>query len=624
MKWSISNNVLRLFDESDNEVPVNDSDIANHLADDARFPSIRSSLPDITASRFGVQISFHVRLEGDDIILALNVRRPNMSIIYTPDQIPFPGHVVVSNRVYFFPEDHSAIMDALETAGIKSFGKIKLSEYCILLQACGSLGVEINRDVLQELDSSSYENRLVSPARLEASLYPYQEIGFGWLSRMSEMASGCVLGDEMGLGKTLQVISLLLDRVNHGNAPSLVVAPVSLLENWRRELARFAPSLRTLVHHGQTRSGNWRDLSSYDVVVISYGSAVTDRGMLHMVSWDTLVLDEAQYIKNPDARRALAVKSIPHRFAVAVSGTPFENHIVDVWSILNFAEPDLLGSRSWFEQRYPDDMTGAAELEPVVKPFILRRLVKEVAKDLPEKVEITQPLVMLEDEAKGYETLRQRTLEEFDPSVASLAVLQRLRMYSTHPAVYDGEAPVPADPSKYSAKYQRLCEILGERFASGEKVLVFTSYTRMFDIISDDITRRFSVPVSCINGGTPPALRQPIVDKFGAVEGAALLVLNPQAAGTGLNITSAHTVIHYNLEWNPAKEDQASARAYRRGQEETVFIYRLFYTGTVEETILERMQSKREMSGSLIIGTRGELDDRAAIAKALSQSPIGG
>lgn len=626
MKWTISNSALMLVDDSADEIVLSAPDMLRCFSGNGPYPDPRNSYPDLTVSRFGIHVSIAASLDGGQVSLALRARRPGVDHTFVPGSIPFPDHVIVDGRVYFFQDEWFAMTECLRRAGITSFQGARLAEYCILTQVAEPLGIEVDRGVLHELgsDSIAIESRASAPLGLSASLYPYQEVGYGWLSRMSETAHGCVLGDEMGLGKTLQVICLLLDRASRGLTPSLVVAPVSLLENWRREIAKFAPSLRTLVHHGQTRSGNWHVMLDYDVVVISYGSAVTDRGMLHMVQWDTLVLDEAQYIKNPDARRTLAVKSIPHRFGIAVSGTPFENHIVDVWSILNFAEPELLGERPWFEQTYPDDLIGASSLEPVVKPFILRRLVRDVAQDLPDRVDVPMPLVMLDGEAEGYEALRQKTLEEFDPSVAGLAVLQRLRMFCTHPAVYDDESPAQADPFRTSAKYQRLCEILEDRFASGEKVLVFTSYTRMFEILSRDVPRRLSVPVYCINGATQPSLRQPIVDDFGRTEGAALLVLNPQAAGTGLNITSARTVVHYNLEWNPAKEDQASARAYRRGQRRTVFVYRLFYTGTVEETILERMESKREISGSLIIGTQGELDDRAAIAKALSQSPIGG
>ena len=295
--------------------------------------------------------------------------------------------------------------------------------------------------------------------------------------------------------------------------------------------------------------------------------------------------------------------------------------------MFNFVEPPLLGDRDGFAAEYPDNLEGAAKLEGSISPFILRRTVSEVANDLPKKTIINVPLTLLDSEAETYEEIRRLAVKEIGEAGATLASLTRLRMFCTHPFVLDdslgatGKA-LSADPGSVSSKYDYLCTLLEEIFLRGEKALVFTSYRKMFAILSRDLPSRFGVGVFEIDGSTDPKLRQSVVDEFSAQEQPSVLVLNPAAAGTGLNITAACNVIHYNLEWNPAKEDQATARAYRRGQERPVMVYRLFYSGTVEELIKERMDFKREMAGKAVVGTDGDRVDREAIIRALSLSPI--
>lgn len=511
--------------------------------------------------------------------------------------------------------------------GVVNLSRISLTQYVriVMLHRFG-LGPDINEDYLSLSDDDSAFSRILLPPLLNARLYPYQDIGYRWLCYMSKQTDGCLLGDEMGLGKTLQVIAFLLARHDAFNATSLVIAPVSLIENWKREINRFAPSLDVLVHHGPKRSGWAAELKCHDVIVMSYGSAISDLGMLKSEKWDVLVLDEAQAIKNPDSRRSIAVKAVPHHFGIAVSGTPFENHILDVWSIMNFAEPALLGDRDSFNKEYPDDLNGASKLETCVTPFILRRTVSQVGGDLPDKITIDVPLTLLNDEAESYECVRQAVVDELGSGSASLATLVRLRMFCTHPMVLVDKGPITEplsfSPESLSAKYQYLLTLLDEIVARREKVLIFTSYKRMFSIFHYDLTKRYDAPLFEVDGSTPSDVRQPLVDAFSAVDGAAIFILNPTAAGTGLNITAASNVIHYNLEWNPAKEDQATARAYRRGQDKNVKVYKLYYAGTVEESIYSRMKQKREMADNAIVGTNGESSDREAIVRALSLSPI--
>ena len=315
---------------------------------------------------------------------------------------------------------------------------------------------------------------------------------------------------------------------------------------------------------------------------------MSDLAMFNMIKWNIVVLDEAQNIKNPDAARTKAVKLLNRELGIAVTGTPFENHMTDIWSLMDFIAPGLMGNLSGFMDMFDDDNESALNIEPILTPLMIRRKVVEVADDLPECVVIPEVLRMDNRESLMYEGEREGILSELAGKKATLASIQKLRMFCTHPFLIK-ELGLSGDPAKYSLKYRRLCDILSEIVECGGKAILFTSYTGMIDILNNDIPVRFAIPVYKINGSTPVANRQPIVDSFSAAKGSALLVLNPRAAGTGLNITAANYVIHYNLEWNPALEDQASARAYRRGQRNTVFVYRLFYTDTVEQVVNERI-----------------------------------
>lgn len=631
-RWEIQNNELVLVADSGSVQRVPSSlvyqamDLGSDSAQD--IPDPRYDLPNLTFSKRGLSLSFCASFDNGKFSLLPRAIKLGKPVSIGKLSIPLSDHVVANSVWYFINDDVPRLNEILADVGISSFGPISLVQYLQLVAMChAGECISINDDLVGVARDCSSASDLTVPPLLNAKLYPYQLVGYRWLRFMAEQADGCVLGDEMGLGKTLQVITLLLARHDEGRQTSLVIAPVSLLENWRRELARFAPSLDVFIHHGSNRPGWVKTLETHDVVIMSYGAALSDLGMLVMGNWDVLVLDEAQAIKNPDSRRSVSIKRIPRAFGIAVSGTPFENHILDVWSLFNFVEPPLLGNRDEFAADYSDDLEGAAKLEGSISPFILRRTVSEVADDLPEKTVINVPLTLMDSEAEAYEKIRRLVVEEVGTSGATLASLTRLRMFCTHPFVLDDSIDFSREaasksPSSVSSKYSYLCTLLEEIFSRGEKVLVFTSYRKMFSLLSRDLPSRFDVRVFEIDGSTEPKLRQSVVDEFSALEQPSVLVLNPTAAGTGLNITAACNVIHYNLEWNPAKEDQATARAYRRGQDKPVMVYRLFYAGTVEESIKERMDLKREMAGKAIVGTDGDKADREAIIRALSLSPV--
>jgi SNF2 family DNA or RNA helicase len=358
------------------------------------------------------------------------------------------------------------------------------------------------------------------------------------------------------------------------------------------------------------------------VVIASFETAVADISLFRNVRWDLLILDEAQGIKNPTAKRSIQLKTIPRNIAIAVTGTPVENRLKDLWSITDFAVPSLLGQLREFEKRHPDTIDGAALLEPIISPIILRRRVAEVAQDLPERIDIPQPLELDTASADAYEQIRVAAAAE-NSGAATITALTKLRMFCTHPWLADSLRDVP-DAAQCSVKFSRLLEILEEIISEGGKALIFTSYQQSIDILVSEIPSRTGIPADYIDGRVPVPERQAKVDAFTALPSSAVLVLNPKAAGTGLNITAANHVIHYNLEWNPAVEDQASARAHRRGQTRPVTVHRFFYINTVEDVIDDRMKRKRELATTAIVGTDGSKQEMDDILRALRISPASG
>lgn len=501
-----------------------------------------------------------------------------------------------------------------------SFGQAVTVGQLIWLKMHADLGI----DLIDRLESYAPADTHAPAAfnaadwGLNAELYGYQKDGIYFLNLIAGQGLGCILGDEMGLGKTVQVIALILAEHSAGRSPTLVVAPATILENWRRELIQFAPQLSVVVHAGPSRAGIASRFEGFDVVITSYDIAVRDEPMLSAIKWNILALDEAQNIKNPDAQRTLAVKKLPRRVSLAVTGTPVENRLTDLWSLSDFALPGLLGKRVDFERLFENNNTDATQLAPLVAPILLRRRVKEVAKDLPERIDIPQPIAMSKRMAEMYEQVRLATIEEYGKS-ASLVALQRLRMFCAHPELTGYDSP---DPSEHMPKYQRLIELLEEIFSLGEKCLIFTSYTGMTDILRHDLPRRFKVQYfNSIDGRVPISDRQTIVDEFSAFLGGGGLILNPKAAGVGLNITAANHVIHYNPEWNPAVVDQASARAYRKKQLRPVTVHQLYFVDSVEEIVVGRLDLKRGLAEHAATGHSGDAT-ASEVMQALSISPL--
>jgi SNF2 family DNA or RNA helicase len=529
------------------------------------------------------------------------------------DSIPRDrDQVIVDNVWYAVATSLLLQIDGLLASCGAAPGPIKLRQFLQLA------ALDFERVLFEKPSQSSVVESLVGPAAsapFEGVLYPYQITGVRWIRFLANEGLGGILGDEMGLGKTVQVIAALSEEA--GSRPNLIVAPATILENWRREFVRFAPDLKVAVHRGAGRTGFPSSLRDHDVVITSYDTVVRDLAMLKMLAWRFVILDEAQAIKNADTLRARSLRQIPKRTGLAVTGTPLENRLEDLWSILDFSCPGVLGPLNDFRKRFENTIDGAAALQPVVSPLLLRRRIVEVAADLPERIDIPVAIEMPIAEATRYEQIRQAILHDYG-ATATLVALTKLRAFCAHPFVLE---PIEDDPAAYSAKYVRLMEILDEVVAARDKIIVFTSFKRMIDLLVRDIDGRFGIPCFWIDGRTPVEDRQDIVDRFSEVGSSAALILNPRAAGTGLNIVAANHVLHYNLEWNPAVEDQASARAHRRGQRRPVTVHRLYYIATVEEIVDQRVVLKRQLAAAAVVGTAGK-DDISDLAEALRVSPV--
>ena len=632
--WTISESILSYRSSSDKSyIPtaaevyscINDSyDNSNVILKNCVNP--KTIFPHIRFSKIGSSLICKIQCDPDsgNIVLKLNVIRKNRTYPVKYIEGRIIDHCITENEWFYVSGSCEEIAELLKKAGIDDIASsITMRQYLNLVQLQREQQVKlIDDEAGQSLSKKPISSNTEIPGSLTAILYPYQQIGFGWMTHMLGEGCGCILGDEMGLGKTLQIIALITKRNNENRKPALIISPVSLLENWQREFRKFSPEIDVYVHHGPKRTGRYQELLLHHVTVISYNSAISDLSLLRMIKWDIVAIDEAQNIKNPDAERTKSVKRIPCNAAIAITGTPFENHMTDIWSLVDFVASGFLGTLSEFNQNYPDSMESAENIEPILSAFMIRRRVSEVAQDLPERIDIPQAIMMSETESLEYEEERKQIIDNMGGKTASLALLQKLRMYCTHPSLLYKE--VYGDPSQVSIKYERLCTILEEIISIKEKAIMFTSYNKMFDILLADIPDRFSIPVYMINGSTPVEERQPTIDKFSALDTSALLVLNPRAAGTGLNITAANHVIHYNLEWNPALEDQASARAHRKGQKRVVFVHRLFYANTVEQIINERIEYKRKLSETAVLGSTGIHEGIDDILAALKISPLGG
>ncbi|SDQ31893.1 DEAD/DEAH box helicase [Thermostaphylospora chromogena] len=474
--------------------------------------------------------------------------------------------------------------------------------------------------LLGDLLSGEADRRLTpvpTPAAFNGTLRPYQERGLSWLDFLSSLGLGGILADDMGLGKTAQTLSLLLNERNGRHVgPTLLVCPMSVVSNWQREAARFAPSLRVYVHHGGARRRGAElaeAVAAADLVITTYGTVLRDLDALRALTWERVVCDEAQAIKNSVTRQSQAVRAIPARTRLALTGTPVENHLAELWSIMEFCNPGLLGPARRFRERFQEpieargDEQAARALKRATGPFVLRRLKtdKTIISDLPEKLEMKVWCTLTPEQASLYQAVVNDTFTRIEGSKGIerranvLATMTRLKQVCNHPAhlLKDGSRLAGR-----SGKLARLEELAEEILQEGDKALVFTQYTEFGELLAPYLSARLGRPVLWLHGGLPKKRRDELVERFQTDPEPMLFLLSLKAAGTGLNLTAATHVIHVDRWWNPAVEDQATDRAFRIGQRRNVQVRKFICVGTLEERIDEMIERKKALAES-VVGT---------------------
>ncbi|VAX39137.1 DNA/RNA helicases, SNF2 family, partial [hydrothermal vent metagenome] len=444
------------------------------------------------------------------------------------------------------------------------------------------------------------------PSTLQTELRDYQIEGFNWLARLAAWGVGGCLADDMGLGKTIQALALLLHRASKG--PALVVAPTSVAFNWMNEIQKFAPTLNAHIFGTGDRSAIIKKLGSRDVIICSYGLLHTEAKLLQSQEWHTVILDEAQAIKNTATQRSQAAMGLQADFRLIMTGTPLENHLGELWNLLEFINPGLLGSMKNFQKQFatPIERDGCRKsrgrLKKLIQPFILRRTKSQVLEELPPRTEVTLQVELSEEEATFYEALRQRTIDKLEGAdgdgsqhLQILAEITKLRRACCHPKLVLKECKIPG------SKLALFSKTIGELLDNNHKVLVFSQFVGHLAILREELDSK-GVSYQYLDGSTPARKRKEAVEAFQSGEGDVFLI-SLKAGGLGLNLTAANYVIHMDPWWNPAVEDQASDRAHRMGQKQPVTIYRFITQGTIEQRITELHATKRDLADSLMEGT---------------------
>jgi SNF2 family DNA or RNA helicase len=507
----------------------------------------------------------------------------------------------------------------------KSTGTMPLSEALRLglSQGESEVGLPVV-DIEGEGNMKKFLNTLLTskmsvvepPGTFSGTLRPYQVTGLSWLAFLTQFGLGACLADDMGLGKTIQIIALLLyERTNKNPGPTLVVCPMSVVGNWYKEIERFSPRLKAMVHHGYDRltESFAQEAQHYDVVITTYALAHRDEKHLSAVEWERIVLDEAQNIKNPFAKRTQAIKRLEAHHRTALTGTPVENRLSELWSIIDFLNKGYLGSQKEFHKKFAipieryHDAARSEMLKKLISPFLLRRLKtdKNIIKDLPEKMEMKVFCNLTEEQATLYGAVVQEMLDKIEDSEGIqrkgfvLSTLLKLKQVCNHPAQFLHDN---SELEGRSGKLVRLLEMLEEVLAEGDKALLFTQFREMGNILQKVLEDLLTCETLFLHGGTPQKKRDKMIERFQGEKGPPLFVLSLKAGGLGLNLTAANHVFHFDRWWNPAVEDQATDRAFRIGQTKNVQVHKFVCLGTLEERIDAMIEQKKELAEQ-VVGT---------------------
>ena len=449
------------------------------------------------------------------------------------------------------------------------------------------------------------------PQSLTGELRPYQKIGYSWLVQNINYNFGCILADDMGLGKTLQILTSILHfkEINPlDNEPSLIIVPPTLISNWENEIKKFTPSLTYYIYHGSNRTFPFED---YDIILTSYGVIRQDLDMFLDKNWFICVIDEAQNIKNPNTQQTKAIKSVPALNKIALTGTPIENKLTDYWSIFDFVNKGYLSSLDNFKTNYVfrikrlEENSTLENLRTITSPFILRRLKTDenIKKELPEKIVNDIYCTLTKKQIKLYNAIMDGIFEELDGKTGIkrqgiiLNIITGLKQACNHPAQY-----LRSDNPKISesGKMELLITLLENILDVDEKVIIFTQYAQMGKIIQKLVSKKLKTDVLFLHGSLTQTKRSEVISKFQEDSDYKILVATLKTGGVGLNLTAAQNVIHYDLWWNPAIENQATDRVHRIGQENDVMVYRFITKGTLEEVIDEMSKNKLDLAKKAI------------------------
>ncbi|RKY37570.1 MAG: helicase SNF2 [Candidatus Omnitrophota bacterium] len=485
--------------------------------------------------------------------------------------------------------------------------------------------VGLNQQVKKLIQSFFKIERIMLPDNLFAVLRPYQVRGYEWMYKNAKIGFGSLIADDMGLGKTLQVIALLLKFKQQGNLKNkqvLIIVPTTILTNWQKEIEKFAPDLKVLIYHGQKRKLS--GIKNIDIIISTYGIIKSEIIEFEKVKWHTIVIDEAQNIKNPNTAQTKAVKKLSSKVKIAMTGTPVENRLSEYWSILDYTFKGYLGSLTYFNRQFTipiqvyQNHQRIQTFRKITAPFILRRLKsdKNIVCDLPDKIENNEYCSLTKEQAAIYKNVVENTMEEISSSKGIerrglvFKLLTALKQICNHPYQFLKKGKKNA---QISGKAMLLFNILENIYENNEKVLIFTQYKQMGDLLVNLITEKFNHLPLFLHGGTVRKKRDKMVDDFQNKKNVRIFILSLKAGGTGLNLTAAKNVIHYDLWWNPAVEAQATDRAYRIGQKENVMVYRLLTKSTFEEKIDEMISRKKQLSNLTVsVGEKwvGELSNK--------------
>ncbi|MDE2785212.1 MAG: DEAD/DEAH box helicase [Chloroflexota bacterium] len=472
--------------------------------------------------------------------------------------------------------------------------------------------------LMEQLDGKTQIERPDAPASFQGSLRPYQEAGYAWLTFLRQWGLGACLADDMGLGKTIQTLAALqLDEEEGNERPNLLVCPTSLMYNWQRESAKFTPDLNVMLHHGPGRKRGVRfhkTASNHQIIVTSYGTMLRDAKFLSDVPWRAVILDEAQNIKNPVSRQAQAARNLPADYRVALTGTPVENHVGDLWSIMEFLNPGLLGTQAQFKRNYfvpiqaNHDAAAASRLQKATGPFILRRVKtdRSIIDDLPDKHETKQYCSLTREQVTLYEAVlreaeaRMEQQEGIQRRGSILDTLTKLKQACNHPRqLLADNSPIAGR----SGKMERLHQLLDEIIPNGDRALVFSQFAEMGAIIQRYVQENFGIETPFLHGGVSRRVRDGMVERFqNDPHGPQVFVLSLRAGGSGLNLPRANHVIHYDRWWNPAVENQATDRAFRIGQTKDVHVHKLICAGTLEDHIDAMIEAKGDTAERVVGG----------------------